>query len=85
MEEEKEFLKKLVRDTEIRYLWYKNELQSFYKSGLAKEYPDWMKHLKEMEKIEEKMMKDYREEIRFLNSGLNPPFCYPLGQRTLNN
>lgn len=76
MDLHREHLRTMVRNTEGRYLYYKSELESLYKSGLAKTDPAWMTSLKEMGKLEEKQLKSYREEIEFYNQGLNPPFCY---------
>jgi len=86
MEREIEYrtsLKKFVRNAEEYYLWYRDELERFYKLKLDKVFPEmeesikeWMGHLKEMKNFSEKRLKELRTEMEYLNQGLNPPYCY---------
>lgn len=72
-------LKKFVRNAEECYLWYRDELERFYKIKLDKVFSqqaeesikEWMSHLKEMENISEKWLKKLRTEIKDLNLELN--------------
>lgn len=67
-------LKVIVKNSEDRYVSYKNLLAEMYKTSGVE---DWFKEfLREMKNLEEGWLKKLVEEKSFENSGLNPPFCY---------
>lgn len=78
---EEDWLKFLVKNCENRYIWYRYELVIVYKDKEvwppdASFTTEWKAHLKYMRNIEEKCMKDYREDLTHLRQGLNPPSYY---------
>jgi hypothetical protein len=74
-------LKEFIKNSEARFVWYKQELERMYKSGEAKADPEWMKTLKELKSMQEATLRDLREEQTHLNQGLNPPFFYRWPQK----
>lgn len=81
---EEEFLKKLIRTTEERYIWYKKEIENLYKNKEAYEPGDWRieflawfkDHLREMKNYEESRLKELRIDIEHCRAGMNPPYMY---------
>jgi len=75
------YLKKLYNNAEARYIWYKQELEACYKDRINFPPTDklalWYKiYLKDCKAIEEHNMKQLKEELEYLNEGLNPPNMY---------
>jgi len=60
IEEEKVFLRELIRNTEQRFIWYKSALVSFHKEKYPEnEFTIWYKsHLREMKNTEEQYLKN---------------------------
>lgn len=79
--EYEEMLKTFVRNTEERYIWYKNQLESVFKDKTSfpsgDELAEWYKeHLREWKNISESSLKKLREELTNFRQGLNPPYLY---------
>ena len=81
---EEEFLKKIIRTTEERYIWYKKEIENLYKNKETYEPGDWRiefgiwfkDHLREMKNYEESRLKELRIDIEYYRAGMNPPYMY---------
>ena len=83
-----DFLKHLIRFSEERYIWYKNQLELVFKDKQnwppTDEFTIWYKDfLKDWKSINEKSLKENRLEMEYLRQGLNPIFCYPEYKRQL--
>jgi hypothetical protein len=79
--EDIELYKKLVRNAEERYIWYKKEVENVYKDKVSfppdEELVIWYKqHLREMKTVEEGWMKENIKTLNYLKEGLDYPFLY---------
>ncbi len=78
---QEEFLKHLIKFTEERYIWYKNQLGEVFKDKSSfppgDETVEWYKeNLREEKNSNEINLKHLRLEIEHLRQGLNPPYFY---------
>lgn len=79
-----DFLKKLIRCTEERYISYKKLLEGLYKDKEVYEPGNWRiehkiwfnEYLREQKNHEEGLLKGLRLEIEHHRSGMNPPYMY---------
>lgn len=74
-------LKILIKNTEARFIFYKNQLKMISKEKISypidNEFIIWYKtFLREQKNAEEKRLKELIKEKRFENEGLNSPFYY---------
>lgn len=68
-------LKYLIKRAEERVQEWKRMLGDCHKAGIEdEEYKDILRYGKN---LDEKILKELREEITYFNQGLNPPYCYP--------
>ena len=72
-------MKNLIKNTEIRYIDYSNQLETLFKEKSlyqVKEFDSYRLLLKEWRNIEELLLKSLSEEQEYINGGLNPPYFY---------
>lgn len=76
-----EQLRELVRNSEYRYISYKQMLDDFFRGKsnfkVGDDLIDWYKELlREGKNTAESDLKHFREELTDFRQGMNPPFCY---------
>ena len=79
--EQDNFLRKLIKTTEERYLSYKKMLEYMFKDKISFPLNDinveWYKELlRDGKNQEEGILKELRLELEYHRSGLNPPTFY---------
>jgi hypothetical protein len=72
-------MKNLIKNTEIRYIDYSNQLETLFKEKSlyqVEEFNSYRLLLKEWRNIEELLLKSLSEEQEYINGGMNPPYFY---------